>query len=63
VFLVLIEIMRFSMSISPTDDKTLSRAVSDISLAASSGSEELVRERTLEVVELITCADAKIRGP
>jgi len=51
------------MSISPTDDKTLSRAVSDISLAASSGSEELVRERTLEVVELITCADAKIRGP
>ncbi len=50
------------MSISPTGDKTLSRAVSDMSLAASSGSEELTRERTLDVVERITFTDAKIRG-
>ena len=50
------------MSISPAGDKTLSRAVSDMLLAASSGSEEITRERTLEVVERITFTDAKIRG-
>ncbi len=51
----------FKMSITPTEG-SLSRAMSELSIAANSDFEELSAEKTLETVNKVVVTDARIQG-